>query len=274
MNFPIAICNELFEGWSISKICRFCRPLGYEGLELAPFTLGLQPNKLEPSLIREFRQTVADEGMQIVGLHWLLAKTTGLHLTSPDKLTRRKTAEYLAELVELCTELGGRVLVFGSPQQRSFQAGDSHADAAKWGAETLSLIVPILERTGVVLAIEPLGPEETNFLQTAASAVEFIGQLDSNNVRLHLDVKAMSTEAIGISDILRQHGPFLAHFHANDPNRLGPGMGSVDYRTFWSTLIETGYRGWLSVEVFDFSPGPEAIASKSIAYLNRLMSGD
>ena len=274
MKFPIAICNELFEEWSIARICQFCRPLGYSGLELAPFTLGSEPTRLERSQIRTVKQTVADEGMQIVGLHWLLAKTTGLHLTVQDKLIRTKTAAYLSELVELCADLGGRVLVLGSPLQRSFSDGTSHEDAANRAVETLSLIVPRLEQTGLVLAIEPLGPQETNFLQTAASAVELIGQLGSKNVQLHLDVKAMSTEAISISEILRQHGSALAHFHANDPNRLGPGMGAVDYRTFWPELIESGYHGWVSVEVFDFSPGPEAIARQSIAYLNQLMSGD
>ena len=273
MKLPIAICNELFEEWSIAQICQFCRPLGYSGLELAPFTLGPEPNRLEPSKIRAVKQTVAEEGMQIVGLHWLLAKTTGLHLTVQDRSIRTKTAKYLSELVELCAELGGRVLVLGSPQQRSFPDGTSHGDAAKRAVETLSLVVPKLEQTEMVLAIEPLGPQETNFLQTAASAVELIGQLGSKNVQLHLDVKAMSTEAISISEILRKHGAALAHFHANDPNRLGPGMGAVDYRAFWPALIESGYRGWLSVEVFDFTPGPEAIARQSIAYLNQMMCG-
>lgn len=273
MKLPIAICNELFEGWSLARICQFCRPLGYSGLELAPFTLGQEPTRLAPSHIRAVKQTVVEEGMQIVGLHWLLAKTNGLHLTVKDTSIRAKTAEYLSKLVELCADLGGRVLVLGSPLQRSFPDGTSHDDAAKRAVETLSLVVPKLEQSGLVLAIEPLGPQETNFLQTAASAVELIGQLGSKNVQLHLDVKAMSTEAISISEILRQHGSALAHFHANDPNRLGPGMGAVDYRAFWPALIESGYRSWVSVEVFDFSPGPEAIARQSISYLNQMMSG-
>ena len=34
-----AICNELFEGWEFDRVCRFVKDAGYDGLEVAPFTL-------------------------------------------------------------------------------------------------------------------------------------------------------------------------------------------------------------------------------------------
>jgi sugar phosphate isomerase/epimerase len=119
-------------------------------------------------------------------------------------------------------------------------------------------------------ALEPLGPQETNFMQTAESAVRIIEAIDSPNVRLHLDVKAMSSEQVAYGELIRNYAPWLVHFHVNDPNKLGPGMGAVDYREFWPELV-AHYRGWLSVEVFDYSPGPEVIARKSRDYLAELM---
>ncbi len=269
MNYRIAICNELFEGWTLEETCQRCREWGYDGLELAPFTLGTAPLELSPAERLRIRQTIINAGLEVVGLHWLLARTSGLHVTSADSATRERTLVYLQGLADLCADLGGRVLVFGSPQQRSLEPGTTHQAGEARALELFSRLAPKLADRGVILALEPLGPEETNFMQTAESAVRLIEAIGSPQVRLHLDVKAMSTESQSYSELICRYAPWLVHFHANDPNRLGPGMGAVDYRTFWPAL-EDNYRGWLSVEVFDYSPGPEVIARKSLAYLQEM----
>ncbi len=123
-----------------------------------------------------------------------------------------------------------------------------------------------------MIAIEPLGHQETNFLLTAAEAMELIEQIASPQVRLHLDCKAMATEAAPMVDLIRQYRPWLANFHANDPNRQGPGFGELDFRPILRTLDEVGYDGWVSVEVFDYTPGIERLARESIEYMKRCCS--
>jgi len=139
----------------------------------------------------------------------------------------------------------------------------------EYAADAIRFAVPALTERGITLALEPLGPKEENFLNTAASGIELAQMIDSPQVRLHLDVKAMSTEAIPIPDILRASAPWMAHFHANDPNLLGPGMGEVDFVPIFAALKEIGYDGWVSVEVFDYAPGPERILAKSMACMRR-----
>jgi sugar phosphate isomerase/epimerase len=73
----------------------------------------------------------------------------------------------------------------------------------------------------------------------------------------------MSSEEEPIEKIIRDNAEWMIHFHANDPNRLGPGMGDVDQRPIFRALQEIGYRDWVSVEVFDYAPGPEAILLQS-----------
>ncbi|MCE2791322.1 MAG: sugar phosphate isomerase/epimerase [Blastopirellula sp.] len=269
MSHRLAICNELFEGWTLAETSARCREWGYEGLELAPFTLAEQPLELSPAARAEISRTITSSGLEVVGLHWLLARTKGLHLTTADRKTRQRTLEYLEGLADMCADLGGRILVFGSPQQRSLESGTTHADGEARAAELFSQLAPVLAERGVVLGLEPLGPEETNFLQTAESAVRLIEAVGSSQIRLHLDVKAMSTEQLGYGELIRRYAPWLVHFHANDPNRLGPGMGTVDYRAFWDDLADC-YQGWLSVEVFDYAPGPEVIARQSLNYLRQM----
>lgn len=267
----LAICNETFLDWPFDKAAAFAAECGYAGIEIAPFTLATYATDIPPARRAEVRRQAEAAGLEVVGLHWLLAKTVGFHLTSPDAEVRRRTAEYFEALVELCADLGGRIMVLGSPQQRNLLPGVTLDQAADHAREVIEAFVPALERAGVTLALEPLGPHETSFLVTADETVDLAAAIDSPNVRLHLDVKAMAAEAAPIPEVIRSHGAMLAHFHANDANRLGPGFGETDFVPIFAALREVGYDGWVSVEVFDYTPGPERLARESIAYLRRAM---
>ncbi len=262
-----AICNETFEDWPWQRICANVQALGYGGLEVAPFTLGDDLQTLGDGARAALRRTAGEFGLEIVGLHWLFARTQGCHLTNPDPRVRRHTSDHLKRLVDLCQDLAGRVMVLGSPQHRRLAEGVSRGDGLAYAAEVIQSAVPLLTQAGVVLAIEPLGARECNLLRSAAEAEELIRIVDSPSVRLHLDVKAMSQESMPVPDIIREHAAMLAHFHANDPNLRGPGMGHVDFVPILQALRDVGYTGWVSVEVFDMSPGPEQLASQSIEYL-------
>jgi sugar phosphate isomerase/epimerase len=122
----------------------------------------------------------------------------------------------------------------------------------------------------VTICLEPLAPSETNFINTAEEAVRFVREHASPNFKIILDVKAMCSEAKPIPQIIRESWPHFAYFHANDRNLKGPGFGDVDYKPIASALREIGYDGVVSVEVFKFEEGPEAIATRSIEYLKRV----
>lgn len=267
-----AICNETFTDVSLEAGFEAAAELGYEGVELAPFTLAPYITEVSPARRAEIRKTIESLGLKTVGLHWLLAKTEGYHLTSPDVMIRRRTTEYLLELIRACADLGGNVLVFGSPQQRSILPGVDRRQAEDYAVEVLSGLHKELERTGVILAMEPLSPQETNFLNTAEETVQLLRRLGSPHIKLHLDCKAMSSEPVPIPELLRRHRADMAHFHANDPNRQGPGFGALDFIPIFRALREIDYRGWVSVEVFDYSPGPRRLAEESLAYMKRCLA--
>lgn len=268
----LAICNETFGDWPLEKAFDFAAQCGYAGIEIAPFTLSTYVTDIGAQQRARVRQAAKKAGLEVVGLHWLLAKTEGFHLTGPDSEVRERTAGYLAELAQCCADLGGRVLVFGSPAQRNLLPGVTKAQGMDYATEVFERLLPTLEANDLVLALEPLGPEETNFMNTAAEAAELVGRLASPHVRLHLDCKAMSTEMVPMVELIRQHRAQLAHFHANDPNRRGPGFGSLDFVPILRVLQQIEYRGWVSVEVFDYTPGIEALARQSIEYLRRCLN--
>lgn len=241
---------------------------GYSGIEIAPYTLGKPLNEVTAENCADWRNAARHAGIDIVGLHWLLAKTEGFHINSPDEAVRRKTAAYLIELAHICAELGGKVMVFGSPQQRCIAQGLSQEQAVKYTIETLLDLAPVLKREGITFCIEPLASYEADFINTADSAAQIIRAVGSENVQLILDVKAMSLQGEPIPETIRAHRSMLKHFHANDANLRGPGFGDTDFVPIASALKEINYSGWVSVEVFDFAPDPVTIATKSMEYLN------
>ncbi|MCU0702570.1 MAG: sugar phosphate isomerase/epimerase [Fimbriiglobus sp.] len=265
MNY--AICNETFADWDHARICASIAELGYTGLEVAPFTLAPLITEVSAARRTELRRHAETAGVKIIGLHWLLAKTNGFHLTSPDAAIRKTTGEYLAELARCAADLGGDILVLGSPAQRKVPDGFSRKQATDFAADSLSHCLKALTDTGVKLCLEPLTPKETDFMNTAAEAVELIQRLGHPNVKLHLDVKAMTAEPKSAPETIREFAAHTYHFHANDPNLRGPGFGETDFRPIFTSLAETAYKGWVSVEVFDYSPDPETIARESIRYM-------
>jgi sugar phosphate isomerase/epimerase len=262
-----AICNETFEGWTHQHICKFIASLGYEGLEVAPFTLAPRVTDVSTERRRELRQQAEDQGLSIIGLHWLLAKTTGLQITAADLTVRKVTADYLIELARCCRDLGGGILVFGSPAQRRVPAGATKEQAADFAIDTFRRAAPAFADCGVTLCLEPLAPPEADFINTAAEAASLLDRLDHPSFKLHLDVRAMAADEAPVPELIRRHARRLAHFHANDPNLRGPGMGTTDFVPIFRALRDANYAGWVSVEVFDYKPDPETIARESMRYM-------
>ena len=268
-----AICNETFLDWPLDKALGFASECGYTGIEIAPFTLNADAREITSAQREEVRRVAQAEGLDVVGLHWLLAKTSGFHLTHPDADVRRRTAVYVQDLARLCRDVGGSRMIFGSPQQRNVMPGVTPEQAFDHAAGVVSDCLGVLEETGVTLCMEPLAPAEGNFLNTAADAVRLIEKIDHPNCRLILDCKAMSSETVPIPELIRRHVSRLAHFHANDPNKQGPGFGELDFHPIFAALEDVDYQGWVSVEVFDYSPGIERLAKESLAYMQRTLAG-
>ncbi len=267
MNF--AICNEIFQGWKIEAVMEYARKTGYDALEIAPFTLAQLVTEISQSRRREIRDAAARAGIKIAGLHWLLARTEGLHLSHPEQTVRDRTAAYLCELVRCCADIGGKILVLGSPRQRNVFPGATAGEAWHLAAQTLADAVKQAEDRALTICIEPLASSETNFINTASEAVQFAAQFHSAAMKIILDVKAMASQSERIPQIIRAAWPHFAHFHANDKNLKGPGFGEIDFVPIAAALREVGYNGYVSVEVFNFDEGPEIIATRSLEYLRR-----
>jgi sugar phosphate isomerase/epimerase len=265
-----AICNEIFQGWKLEDTFAYAGKVGYDAVEIAPFTIAKYVTEISTGERQKIRDAAARSGVAISAIHWVLVQTEGLHLTHPDAAVRDRTSQYLCRLVDFCADIGGKIVVVGSPKQRNIMQGVSRQQA--WDAATAVFREPVMqaEKRGATICFEPLAPAETNFINTAAEAIQFVQQLSTPHLKIILDVKAMCSESKPVPQIIRESWPHFAYFHANDKNLKGPGFGEVDFKPIAAALKEVGYDGTVSVEVFKFEDGPEVIATKSLEHLKKV----
>jgi len=271
ISMKIAICNEMFEGWKIEDVFEYVSEIGYEGVEIAPFTISNDVRNVERKKREEIRSLASSFNLEIVGTHWLLITPKGLHLTHPDENVRRLTEHYLCELIKFTSDIGGRILVFGSPDQRSILKRVSFRKAWNYAKEIFHACSRFAEDYDAVIAIEPLAKFLTNFINTAEEAIRLIEEVSHPNFRLNLDVYSMLDEGKPLPEIIKSSREYLVHFHINDDNKLGPGFGKVNFKPIIGALKEINYDKFISVEAFDFSPGPKRIASVSLETLRNLL---
>ncbi len=269
----IALCNEVLAGMSLEKQCELAAALGYDGLEVAPFTLSDAPEKITSSEASRIRATIESFGLIVTGLHWLLVKPEGLSLTDPDAALRARTLEVMTRLTGLCAELGGMVLVHGSPKQRQIAAGESHAIALARLQDGLARVAESAATNGVVYCIEPLSPHETAMLNTVAQAADVVRAINHPNLRTMIDCSAAGlSESESVPDLIDRWLPtgLIGHIQVNDPNRRGPGQGDMQFAPIFAALKRHRYAGAIGVEPFDYVPDGPGVAAFSAGYLKGL----
>jgi sugar phosphate isomerase/epimerase len=270
----IAICSETFKGWSIEKIFGYAARLGYDGVEIAPFTVADSVNEISPKRRGEIRRSAEETGIEIAGLHWLLGKPEGLHISHPDERIRERTQEYMRALIDFCADLGGKFLIHGSSQQRTVQGGWNFQESWNRARETFEACLETARKRNVVYCVEPLERTKTNLFNNVDEALRLVQEIDHPHFHTMVDCRSASAEESSVSEALLRalKSGHLRHVHVNDANGMGPGFGRVKFGPILKTLIENGYEGYISVEISPpFEPDPLTASSRSMGYLHGIL---
>jgi sugar phosphate isomerase/epimerase len=268
-----SICNELFQGWPIERVFEYAARLGYDGVEISPFTLADSVTEISTKRRNAIRRAAEDNGIEIVGLHWLLVKPEGLYINHPDEYIRIQTQEYIEALIHFCADIGGKVLVHGSPHQRTIKEGWNAKDSWDYAIETFKVSLKAARQRNVIYCLEPLSPDQTNFINTIKEAIRFVKEVRHPNFKMVFDCRSASASEKSLTEALLRtlDSGYLRHVHVNDANGSGPGFGETKFTPILKTLLKNGYKGYVSVEVFNFDPDPQTIASRSIGYLKGIL---
>jgi sugar phosphate isomerase/epimerase len=274
----IALCNEVLQPLPFAQQCKLAADLGYDGLEVAPFTLAEDPLSITDAQAAEFRRIAQSHGLEITGLHWLLVAPAGLSIVDADGAVRERTSAAMERLVDLCAALGGRYLVHGSPKQRSVPAGSTRDQAWMRAHECLTRAATRAQAAGVVFCLEPLSPRETDLFNTVEEAVRMVEAIGLPAFKTMVDCSAAGqAESEPVHEVMARWMPtgHIAHVQVNDPNRRGPGQGALKFEPILSTLLQMNVQGhygkWIAVEPFDYVPDGPGCAARAIGFLRGVL---
>lgn len=269
----LALCNEVLRPMDWAGQCEAAARMGYDALEIAPFTLADDPFTLDAARARALLATAQQHGLVISSLHWLLVKPEGLSLVTMDTALRARTLDLLRHLIDFAAACGARVLVHGSPKQRSPEPGQTVADATARLEAALAELAPHAAAASVTYCIEPLGPFETPVINTVTEAAALVDRIGSPAIRTMLDVSAAShSEQEPVHEVLLRFltSGHIVHVQVNDKNRRGPGQGETRQRPVLEVLKDTNYDGWVAVEPFEYLPDGPGCAEISARHVREI----
>ena len=266
----LSICNEVYERWPFEKACASIRRIGYTGIEISPFTLAERPGEITAANRRHYRETMQAQGLTFAGLHWLMVSPKGLHVTTPDRELRERSWRHILDLIDLCADLGENgVMVFGSPKQRCAVDGLSPAEATRNFTAGLASVASHAEERGVTILVEALPIGQCDVITTLQEAAEIVNQLNSPAVRTMFDTHNAVDEAEPHAVLVDRYFDLIRHVHINETDGRHPGTGNYDFKPVFDVLERRGYRHWVSLEVFDFTPGAEKIAEDALRFVEK-----
>ena len=270
----IALCNEVLQPMPFAAQCEYAAKLGYDGIELAPFTVSDEPHRMSQAERIEVRSTARDAGVPITSLHWLLVTPKGLSITSPDAAVRAQTLAVMRALVELCADLGGTVLVHGSPGQRRVTSGEMAATALARATDCFAAVAETAQQCGVIYCVEPLARPEADLINTLAEAINLVDAIGHPHLRTMIDCSAAGQMETAPIPMLIERGiasGHVTHIQINDPNRQGPGQGRARFAEVFAALKRADYRGVVAVEPFNYIPDGVGAAARAIGYVRGIL---
>lgn len=270
----IALCNEVIAHLDFPRQCALAASLGYDGLEVAPFTLGDESHLLGAGARSQIRRAASEAGVALTSLHWLLVNPAGLSITSGDPAVRAHTLDVMRRLIGLGADLGCAVMVHGSPAQRRLPDGAETAAARARGIDAFAGIAEDAARAGIIYCVEPLAPNETNFVNSIAEAAEIVNSIGNPALRTMIDCSAAGqSEGEPVAALIDRWLPtgLLAHIQVNDRNRRGPGQGGDRFAPVFAALRRNGYGGTVAIEPFEYVPDGPASAARAIGYVRGIL---
>lgn len=256
-----AICNEIFwtedaDKWTVARQFEAAAQIGFDGMEISPFTLNFDARKITDAQKQSVIDASRATGVAVAGIHWLLSRTEGYHVTDPDPEVRERTARYMEDLVRLGIELGGSMMVVGSPLQRWVKddKGITYAQAWGWFRDCMKRCGEVGLDADFKVCIEPLAVcTQNNLLWKAFEGRQMAAEIGLPNVGIILDTYSGLRNEVDLPAEIRASKDVLFHYHCNDFNGRAPGWGAVDFVPIMSALKDAAFERYASIEVFDFS---------------------
>ena len=267
MSIRLSVSNIAWQQNEFEDHLELLVELGCDGVEIAPSCIWKEPVHVSDDEIEWLKKLLSRYDLVIPAFHALLFTRPDLYIFG-DESIRQQAVLYLKKLIRLAGMLSVRVLVYGSPASRKVaeRPYDRCYETALGIFKELSYEA---ERHNVIFCIEPLGPSENDFIQTADEGYRIVKDVDSLHFGLHLDVKAMVEVGEDFEAVFSRYGSILKHFHVSDPGLAPPGSTDLDHSLIGKALSSSLYDGFVSIEMKRGFGDTKTVVRDAVKYVRK-----
>ena len=239
-SFPVWV-----PAYPIEETIRRLARIGYAGIEIGAAAPHAYPAYTSSERRREIKQVLDDNNIVVSAMLPAPGGGPGFNVASPTPEERRNAIEQYKEVAQLCSDLGGNTLLYVAGWQIF---GTTREQAWEWTRDALAEIAPVAADLGVTIAVEPT-PTDSNLIESADDAVELAQEVGAPNVKTMFDTIHVYYRNEAPTDYVYRMGDLLHYVHLSDIDRLAPGQGRGDFVGLIQALNDTGYDGFLSMEI-------------------------
>ena len=171
-------------------------------------------------------------------------------ITSNNKQFRNNGKKLLSKALEMTLNIGAEYM--GGVLYSALKKYDNPPtkDALKYSTDIIRDLCNKAKNVGIQIGLEPVNRYESNLINTASQALNFIKLTECNNLFVHLDSYHMNIEESSYRKSINQCGEKLGYFHIGENHRGYLGSGHINFKEIFSTMKEINYDGPITFESF------------------------
>jgi len=252
---------------SIEKIAR----LGFKGVEIMADRPHLYPPDFDESQLENLKEVLVKNNLAVTNLNSFTLFAVGdTYLPSwiePEKERREIRIRHTLDSLQIAKKLGcGSISIPpGGPL-----TGSSRQQAMKLFHQGLEQVIATAEALGVMVLVEP---EPDLMIETTAQFKEFIKDVKSKAIGINFDIGHFFCAGEDPKQAFEELFQWVGHVHIEDiapsreHNHLIAGQGAIGFKAISETMVQLGYRGHISLELYPYLDAPEEAGRESLEYL-------
>jgi sugar phosphate isomerase/epimerase len=275
----LAFSTNAFKKNTLEEAIDAIADVGYRGVELMADTPHAYPPSLDSGRRMEIKKQIASRRLAVSNINafTLFALGDTYHPTwiENDERQRELRIEHTMHCIELANQMQCSTVSL-QPGGPLIGTGLTREIASQRFADGLSRLLPLAQRHGVTLAVEP---EPGLLIQSAAEYLEFKHAhfKDDPTIRMNCDVGHLFCVGEDPAEVIRQMPAEVAHVHLEDIGKdrvhqhLSPGKGAIDFPSIFGALHTIGYGGWVTVELYPYETTAAGVAKLAWEHLTPML---
>lgn len=276
----LAFSTNAYMRFPFDEAARRIAALGYAGLELMADVPHAWPCGLLDAPKRAILDAMKAHDLEFSNVNAFMMNAVNDHrqpywypsFLEPDEGYRRVRIDHTRRALDLCKELGAPHITTepGGP----LAPGQSWEQAARLFVEALKPLAEHAHNLGVLLLIEP---EPGLLVETTDQYQEIAGRLNAPSIGLNFDIGHAFCVGEDIPQQIKALSNQIKHFHVEDiaetrvHHHLVPGTGAIPFPQIFQAIHQSGYSGWITVELYPFVDDPDAAAQAALHVLSPLI---